>query len=149
MWTCEKCDEEMEDTFDACWKCSSNKLTSEKEEATELTSEKEEATELTSEKKTNWSVNKKYYYATVLGVTILCYLVLFLYLLNSNYYTRVLKAVPQYSIPVSIFLIYITEYQSTELKEQTIKAIITTLIITILVFAFLEKFWFSLNPLFR
>ena len=139
MWTCEKCDEEMEDTFDACWKCSSNKLTSEKEEATELT----------SEKKTNWSVNKKYYYATVLGVTILCYLVLFLYLLNSNYYTRVLKAVPQYSIPVSIFLIYITEYQSTELKEQTIKAIITTLIITILVFAFLEKFWFSLNPLFR
>ena len=131
MWTCEKCYEEIEDTFDTCWKCSSNKLTSEKEEATELT----------SEKKTNWSVNKKYYVATVFKVSILSCFVLFCYLNSVTTYPYYgdLKAVPQYSIPISIFLIYISEYKSTKLKTETTKAIITTFVTTILVYALLDK----------
>lgn len=134
MWTCKKCYEEIEDTFDACWKCSSN--------------------ELTSEKKTNWSVNGKYYIATVVWVSSLCYVILFCYLnrhfvflryideLRGGYRTSfgILKEAPIYSVPISIFLLYISENQSTKLKTEKTKTIIITLIITILVYMFIKGF---------
>ena len=121
MWTCKKCYEEIEDTFDACWKCSSN--------------------ELTSEKKTNWSVNAAFYIATVVWVSSLCYFVLFCYL-SSGYKPSfgILKEAPKYSVPISISLLYISENQSTKLKTEKTKAIIITLIITILVYMFIKGF---------
>ena len=30
MWTCKKCNEEIEDVFDACWKCSTDEVISAK-----------------------------------------------------------------------------------------------------------------------
>jgi hypothetical protein len=116
MWTCKKCNEEIEDVFDACWKCSTD--------------------EVISAKKTNWSVNKKRYRNTVLYTSVSFSLILiYLKFISKNYFYLDMLILT-FSYPISIFLIFLNENKSKELKFEVGKAITVTLIITFIVSLF-------------
>ena len=117
MWTCKKCNEKIEDVFDACWKCSTD--------------------EVISPKKTNWSVNKKRYRNTVLYTSAFCSLVLFIYLKykSKNYFELdILISTEFFSYPISIFLLYLTKNESKELEFEGSIEIAITIITTIIIF---------------
>ena len=121
MWTCKKCNEEIEDVFDACWKCSSD--------------------EVIPPKKTNWSVNKKRYRNTIIYISLFCSLVLLLYMeYSSSFYSKDIKKIvltESFSYSISYFLLYLTYYKSNKLEFEPIVAIAVTIITNVILILFL------------